>query len=69
MFLPFSHSGKGQHVDGLLPQSCLGVVESQFVVVVDVVVHHLHHLMQHLFVLCQQTLLVEDAVVEAVEFQ
>ena len=56
-----------QDVDTLLPQSCLGIVERQFVIVVDIVVHQFVQVFQRLF--CQQVLLVHTAIIEAVELQ
>ena len=51
-----------QDVDALLPQTGLGVVEGQLVVVQRILVHHVLHL---LYV----ALLVEAAIVEAVGLQ
>ena len=39
--------GEAEHIDCLLPESCLCVVEGEFVVVIDVAMHGLHHVVEH----------------------
>ena len=59
--------GQLQNVDTLLPKTCLSIVERQFMIVMNVVVHQLLQVFQRLT--CQQVLLEHTAIVETVEFQ
>ena len=56
-----------QDVDTLLPSSGLRIVQGQLVVVIHVAVHHRRQVVQHVFTSRHQVLLVQTAVVEAVE--